>query len=401
MAWNQKSRVVAVAVAIQLAAGAFTAPNTTTDIVAAAPPTNQEEAITADDPTATGSIWQQPRVYLGKTASLSIMVPLRGPGGSSPPSANAWVPGRMLQAAGFAEVRTATALTGTPTGDETTSAIDLGGYVSASGSDNFYVGMPIQHADIGTGIKANSLITAYNGTSKLATIGEVLGSAPATTDWTIPANLTYQQGTLSGAVPLLSVSIWRDKKRYDFRDVRISQLTVDMPVANESNQVFPSVEFQMRGIVEEVDDDTTPAIPESLLIPIPPYRNGKFSLDKVPLGHQSMRYVSNFEVAGPSNAHAAEGQDAYEIMSGSRSTEYDLNQMAVSDFDIDARVDGQTEVASVALWGTTAGNRFGFCVPGQYLDPLNNPGDRNGFVNLTGNGVPSKLNKGATLSVWW
>src|SRR3546814_2589258 len=72
-------------------------------------------------------------------------------------------------------------------------------------------------------------------------------------------------------------------------------------------------------------------------------------------------------------------------MSGDRTLELDLNQMAVADFDIDARVDAQTVVSQMSVWGLGAGNRFGFVAPELLLNPLNNPGDRNGFVNLTGN----------------
>ena len=233
MAWNHKSRIVAVAIAIQSTPGTFAAPNTTSDLIACAPPQNQEEIISAEDPTATGTIWQQPRVFLGKTMTATVTIPLRGPGGSSPPAANAWPVGRLLQAGGCAEIRVATDITSTLGGSETTSAIDMSDYGSANATDNYYVGMPIQQEDLGpSGIKLNSIITAYNGTTKVATFGETLGSAPAGGDWKIPANLTYQLGTLTGSVPLLSMSIWRDKKRYDIRDIRISQWMADMPVAN-------------------------------------------------------------------------------------------------------------------------------------------------------------------------
>lgn len=401
MAWNHKSRVVAMAIAIQSVAGTITQPNMTTDIAAVAPPQNAEEIISAEDPTATGTIWQAPRIMLGKTATMTAMLPLRGPGGSAPPALGEWVPGRLLAAAGFAELRVATDLTATPGAGGTTTALDLTAVSGVSATDDFYIGYPVRHTSIGSGIKANTAIVDYNGTSKVATIGETLGSAITTGTLTIPASLVYQLGTLSSSVPLLSVSIWRDQKRYDFRDVRISQITIDMPVANESSQSFPSLEFQMKGIPVTEADEASPVVPASLLTALPPYRNGKFTLDKVNLGHQSTRFTATYEVAGPSNAAAAEGQDAYEIMGGTRTVEFDLNQMAVTDFNLGTRVDNQTVVPTMSLWGTTAGNRFAFTAPELYLDPFNNPGDRNGFVNLTGNAVPSGVNKSATLAVFW
>lgn len=401
MAWNHKSRVVAMAIAIQSAAGTFDAP-TSSNLIAVSPPSQSEELISADDPTATGSVWENPRIYLGKTSTMSAVMPLRGPGGTAVPAANAWLPGNILQAAGFTEVRTTSAITGTAGASSTTTAVDISdaGF-SASATDDFYVGMPIQHANIGTGLKANSGIVDYNGTSKLATIAETVGSAPTSGTATIPPNLLYQLSTLSTSPPILSVSIWRDKKRYDYRDCTVQSLTIDMPVANESSQTFPSIEFGLKGLLEAVADDTAPALPSTLLTSLAPFRNGKFTLDKVALGHQSTRFSLNLNVGAASNAAAAEGQDAYEIMSGSRTIEMDLNQMAVSDFNIETRVDGQTNVSMMSLWGAGEGNRFVFTCPNAVLDPMNNPGDRNGFVNLTGNALPADVDKSATLAIWW
>ena len=400
MAWNHKTRVVAFAVAIQAVAGIFTPP-TAADIVPVSPPTNSEDIVSTEDPTATGSVWNAARVYLGKTGSAGATMPLRGPGGAAPFAANAWPAGRILQAAGFAEVRTQTAITGSTVAGSTTTALALAN--TASATDDFYVGMPVQTAAIGTGpIKGTSLIVDYNGTTKVADIAETLGTAPGTgVAYTIPANVTYQLGTLGASPPILSVSIWRDKKRYDYKDVRVESLTFDMPVANEQNQVFPSIEFALKGLPAGTSDEVAPALNAAQLTAIAPYRNGKFTLDRVPLGHQSTQFQISAEVAGASNAHAEFGQDAYEIMSGTRTYTLDLNQMAKTDFDIDSRVDNQTTISTQSIWGMGPGNRFGFCVPKMLLDPMNNPGDRNGFVNLTGNAAFQEVDKSATLTIFW
>lgn len=400
MSWNHKSRIVAMAVAIQAVPGVFTTP-TSADIIPVAPPTNGEDLVSTEDPTATGSVWDAPRVYLGKTGNVGATAPLRGPGGGAPFAANAWPLGRVLQASGWAEIRTAAAIAGVTQAGSTTTAIVLA--AAASAVDDFYVGMPIQTALIGTGpVKGSSLIVDYNGTSKSAAIGETMGGAPGVAvAYTIPPNVTYQLGTLTTDPPLLSVTVWRDKKRYDYRDVRISQLTIDKPVANEQNQVYPSIEFAMKGLPAGVTDATTPSLTPAQLGAIAPYRNGKFSLDKIALGHQSARFAINSDVAGASNAHAEFGQDGYEIMRGSREISFDLNQMSVTDFDIDSRVDGQTTISTMSLWGLGAGNRFGFTAPEIVLNPMNNPNDRNGFVNLTGNAAFVGVDKSATLTLWW
>ena len=144
MAWNHRSRVVAMAIAIQPTAGVFAAPNTTTDLMAVSVPNNSFEAITADDPTATGAIWASPRVFLGKTGTAGATFPMRGPGGVAPPAANVWVPGRVLQSAGWSEVILATPTVAITQAGSTTSLIALAAAESAV--DDFLVGAPIQQA---------------------------------------------------------------------------------------------------------------------------------------------------------------------------------------------------------------------------------------------------------------
>lgn len=401
MAWNHKSRVTAMAIAIQPVGGVFTAP-TANDLIPVSPPTNGDDIVSAEDPTATGSVWAAPRVYLGRTSNAGATMALRGPGGAAPPAANAWVPGRVLQAAGFTEVRLAAAITAALIAGSTTTGFKLD--AAASAVDDFYIGMPIQHAVIGTvgTVKGTSVVVDYDGTAKLASIGETVVAPAAASQYTIPANLTYVLGTLTTAPPLLSVSIWRDKKRYNYKDCRPTSLTLDNPVSNEANTGYPSMEFALKGLPESVVDEASPVLPNSVLqIPIPPYRAGKFYLDRVKLGHQSNRFTMSAETAGASNANADFGQDPYEIMSGDRSVELDLNQMAVSDFAIDSRVDAQTIMSMMSVWGLAAGNRFAFSVPEIVLNPMNNPGDRNGFVNLTGNAAFAGVDKSAALSLFW
>lgn len=390
-----------MAVAIQATPGIFTAPSAPDDLIPVSPPTNGDDIVSSEDPTATGSVWNAARVYLGRTSNAGATFALRGPGGAAPPLANAWPQGRILQAAGFTEVRLAAALTAALQAGSTAQALSLD--AAASAVDDFYIGMPIQHAAIGAAasVKGTSVVMDYDGTSKLATIGETIVAPAAGSNYTIPANLTYVLGTLTTAPPLLSVSIWRDKKRYDYMDCRPTSLTIDMPVSNEQNQGYPSVEFALKGLPAGDADEASPALPSALLTTIPPYRAGKFYLDRVKLGHQSNRFTMNAEAAGASNANADFGQDAYEIMSGDRSIELDLNQMNITDFAINSRVDAQTIISMMSVWGMGVGNRFAFSTPEIVLNPLNNPGDRNGFVNLTGNAAFTGVDKSAALSLFW
>jgi len=400
MAWNHRSRIVAMAIALQVLPDTFVQPSLATDLIAVSAPTNTPEGITADDSTATGTVWETNRILLGKAATVGATVPLRGPGGVAPPAANAWAPGRVLQSAGWAEIRKATANTSALAAVGTATTLTLANTENAT--DDFLVGAPIQHTVIGTGFKATSLVTDYNGTTKVATIGETMGTNAASgSNYTIPAFLLYQLGTLTTPPPALSISIWRDKKRYDYKNWTPSSLAINIPVANEANTGFPDMTFSGRAVVVAVVDESSPVLPSALLqVPVAPARNGKFYLDRVKLGHQSLAFTESATVGAQSNQNQAYGQDAFDILSGSRATAIDLNQMNVSDFDLHAREDAQTVMPVMSTWGVGAGNNWGFVQPAIALDPFA-PGDRNGYVNLTGNAVTVDVDKSAALVIWW
>lgn len=399
MAWNHKARIFAMAIAIQPVAGVFTAP-TLAGLLPVASPTFSIEAITADDPTATGSVWDNARVYLGKTVTAGGTYPLRGPGGASPPAANGWPFGLVLQSGGWAEIVRNAATNAVLQAGSTTTSLVLA--ASESAVDDFLVGAPLQTAAVGAGFRQTTVIRDYVGASKTAILAETLGSAPAAgVNYTIPASLSYVLGTVNTDPPQLSIRIWRDKKRYDIMDWRPQSIAMDIPVANEANTSFPSSEFSGKGNLFAVADDTSPALPSSILAtPVPPARAGKFYLDSVRLGHQSIRFTQDMETGAASNQNQDSGQDGYDILSGRRTVEWDLNNMAITDFDIDARVDAQASVPFLSTWGLGAGNRFGFMLPNNVLDP-GSPGERNGYVNLTGNAFPKDVDKSAALTIWW
>lgn len=397
MPWNHRTRVVAVGIAIQPVPGVFTAP-TAADLIGVSTPNNAEDIISAQDPTMTGGIWEAPRIYLGRTGTAGATVPMRGWGGGAVPAANAFVWGRILQAAGFAEIRQQVATNAVLQAGSTASSLVLAAAESAV--DDFLIGAPISQAALGTGFQQYSLISDYIGATKTAHLPETIVPPAAGQAYEIPPHLTYLLGTMTAAPPLLSMSVWRDKKRYNYRDCRLTSLGFDFPVANEANQVFPSFDFTAKGNRESVVDEASPLLPDAVLrVPVPALRGGKFVMDRVKLGHASLRAGINAEVGAASNANQAAGQDGYEIISGSRTIETDLNQMNVTDFDLDARIDNQTVMSMLTTWGAGAGNRFGFLLPGVVLDP-HNPGDRNGFVNLTGAAHAVDVDKSMALAIW-
>lgn len=400
MAWNHRSAVVAMAVCIQLVEGVYTPPTLPDHIVAVSVPNNNYESITADDPTATGAVWRSRRIYLGRTGTSGATIPIRGPGGAAPPALNTWPVGFFFQAAGCAEIRQAAPAIEAFQAGSSTVAVVLANTRSAV--DDTYIGTPITFAEAGTGFRATTLIQDYTGATRTANLGETLGAAPAAAGaYTIPAHLSYRLGTLTTAPPLLSMVIWRDGKAYRYKDWRPTSFSVDEPVTNEANSVFPSIDVSGKCTPAGVADEVGPLVPDSVLAISPAAcRAGKWCLDRTKLGHQSTRFVINVDVGAPSNQNADAGQDAYVITGGNRSVTLDVNDMAVADFDFETRVDNQTIMPILSTWGAGAGNRFGMILPNVVLDPFN-PGDRNGFVNLTGDAQPTDVGNSMAFTIWW
>ncbi len=400
MSWNHRDRPFAVAIALQPTPGQFVMPALdATGLLGVSTPNNANTAVTAPDPTATGTIWDAPRIFMGKSGTGGGTIPMRGPGGTAPPDANAWPVGLIMQACGFAEIRRAAPSAATALGaGSSTTAMVLANTESAT--DDFLIGQAVQNAQIGTGFRQTTLIQDYVGATKTAMLAETLGGAPTGT-YLFPAQLTYLLGTLNQPPPLFSLVVWRDKKIYRYSDCAITTWGFDMPVGNEQNQSFPALDFAMKGTPLPPIDGTTPALPQEILnVPVPTARGGKFFLDRIKLGHTGAKMNIGLTTGAASNQNQDSGQDNQDILSGNRNLDLTLNQMNVSDFDLDARENNQTIMPYLSTWGGGSGNNFGFLLPGLVIDPLN-PQSGNGYVTLSGNAIPIQNDKSVAISVWW
>lgn len=397
MSWNHRDRLFGVAITLQPTPGQFVLGGQA-NLLAVASPNNGDDVVSAPDPTQTGTIWEAPRIFIGLSGTGGGTIPLRGPGGAQPPLANAWPFGIVMQACGFAEIRraAATAAQALVAGTTTTMTLAAG----ESSVDDFYTGMPIQNANVGTGFRQTTLIQDYIGATKQAILAETLATAAAG-QYIMPAGLSYVLGTLGTAPPLFSMSVWRDKKRYDYRDCIISNWALDVPVGNEANQSYPSLDFSMKGVPLPPVDDATIPLPQSVInVPVPLARAGKFYLDKVKLGHSDAKLTLGLTSGAAPNQNQDQGQDGYDILSGNRQMDMTLNQMNVTDFDLDTRIRNQVHMAMLSTWGQGSGNYMGLLIPDLVLDPLK-PGSANGYVTLGGNALPAQLDKGAALSFWY
>lgn len=391
-----KENIAALGITIQPTPGQYNEPNTTTDLLAVSAPDDGSDAITGEDPTLTGAVWQAPRLFLGRRGRAGATSVLRGPGGSSPPAAGANVLGRILQAAGFAEIVTSTAITGTAAAGGAVDKIVLAS--GASSVDDFYTGMPIQHPLIGTGrARGTSIIRAYDGASRTATLMESVGAAITSGTYTIPPSLTYLL-TQGANIPLLSAKVWRHKKARRYRDCALTSFALNIPVANDASTELATVEFSMAGVPMTSVDEAAPTLPSALLSPPVPAKAGKFVFNGIKVGHQSMRIEFGLESGALPNMNFDEGQESYELLSGTRTVNLDLNEVLKATLDLEALTDAQARVPILSNHGTQPGMSFAVGVRNTYLDPFN-PTGRNGFVAVTGAAQPIDPDKAISISM--
>lgn len=393
---SHKENIVAVGVTIQPTPGVFNAPGIA-DLMPVSTPDSGYDPITADDDTMTGTMWAAPRQFLGQRGRAGATARLRGPGGAAPPAAGAWVLGRILQAAGFTETRNAAPITAAAAaGNVNVDQIILA--AGASAVDDFYKGWPIAHATLGAGMRAYSMVRSYIGATKVLELSENAAAAIAAGNYTFPAGLFYTLST-GAVIPSLSCSVWRHRKRYDYRDCAISSFALNVPVSNDAQTDSPSVEFGLVGVpILPAVDDVAPALPSALMTPPPPAKAGKFGLAKTLLGHQTLRIELGLDTGAPPNQNFDAGQEAYEIMSGTRTVTLDINQQLAAGLALDALVTNQTPTPLESIWGLAVGNRFGVGVPNLLLNPFS-PSGRNGFVGMNGDAALNDIDRSINLAL--
>jgi hypothetical protein len=148
-----KSNNTAVALAIQAAAGTFTTPSQPTDLMPVSQFRWNITSVNLANDEYTGAPIKNAAQVAGKRVAWSYNVKLRPPGGATIPAANAFLLGRILQAAKYTELRTTTAI---PAAAEagtagTTNSLTLG--AGATGTADLYKGMAIQLNGQGTTLK--------------------------------------------------------------------------------------------------------------------------------------------------------------------------------------------------------------------------------------------------------
>jgi hypothetical protein len=193
------------------------------------------------------------RPYLGSSeqipaairATLGFEIEIAGAGTAG--NAPAWAP--LLRACAFAQNLLATAHTGTATaGAASTITLAAG----ASAVDNAYRGMLIRLTG-GTGSGQQRVITAYNGTTKVATVTPAWGVTPTgTTTYSVDAQASY--APVSTAFE--SVTLYAN---VDGRLHRMTGARGSVEFVMNAKEL-PVMRFNFTGIYQAVSDAAAPAV---------------------------------------------------------------------------------------------------------------------------------------------
>ncbi len=371
------STKTAVAIAVQSGPGTWGNP-TAADLYPCSAARLQIDAISAENPEYTGTIHRQGALIIGKTASITLTFLIRPPGGSSPPAAGAWVPGRVLRAAGFTENLMAAAIPASAEalGSATTTSATLG--AGAAATAGLYKGLGISL--VGGGASYMQRLTSIRDYSaaKLAALFETYGTAP-TGNYQIPKQLAYSLSA-SAALPWLSVGGWYDAVRYDIIDCSVSALKFNFPTATRDSTEFPTMEVTLEGDLYAFTDEACPAIP-ALGAP-PSFKDGDFWLAGKALGGSSFSLDMGAQLGRPPNANRASGNDPAQMTETRRSAQITLNHNSKAAFDPIALADAQSLHGLFAQYGYGAGSAVQFNIPNGRLS-YPNPDNGGAFVTQT------------------
>lgn len=353
------------------------------------------EGITIDNDEYTGTPWKNGASVAGKRATLSFNVKLRPPGGgASPPAADAFLPGLLLQAAKFTENRITTAV---PAAPEVGSAGTTTGYTlgaGATGTLDLYKGLAISVTDQGTDYKTRmTAITAYTA-AKAATFPETYAAAPTGT-YQIPKQLSYQLDYTVTDPTLLSLKLWLDGHRFDLMNVRIASLQIVLPTSTKQNAAFPEMQVSLTCDISANSAQATPAVTSLGAVPL--IKDGDAWLNRVKVGVATATIDLSVQTEFPPNPNKVDGSDAAEIVSLAPSVSMTRQRYLPSFFDALALADAQTVIPFWLQWGSAVGAMVQVLVTAGRLN-YQSPDTGGALINETGDLLIDPSNKGINIT---
>ena len=304
----------------------------------------------------------------GMSAELGFDVLLKGAGsaGAAPEF------GDLIKACGWAETITASPVPAAPEAvgsGSTATAVVLG--ASASATDQVYRGMPL---DLTGTPAALAFISDYAGSSKTATITDLLGAAPdnLSTQWQVPANVLYAPA--SASIPSLTLYLYLDGVVYKLVGCRGS---FNLSLSSGGIGRFS---FTFQGMFLAKADAAVPAAAYDASRP-PPFKGGAMLVDRKAAALENLSLDVGNEQTFPDNPNAAEGFDPSIITRRNVTGSINPLETLIATRDIMADFRAGTQRIVHARYGATAGNRVGVTVPAA-LYTGQTPGDRSGLATV-------------------
>lgn len=357
-----KTANTAVSIALQTSgAGTFDEPTKPDDLMPVSQCRLDIQGVTIENDEYLGTIIRNAPDISGKQVTLAYNVKLRPPTGGSIPAANAFLLGRILQAAKYTELRTATAIPASAealAGGSTTTIAQLS--TGATGTADLYKGMGILLKDKGATFKAQlAAIRSYDA-SKNAELMETLGGTPSD-DYQIPVQLGYMRSVDSSDPPLLSQELWIHGHRFDLMDGRVTGLQLVIPTSTKRQAAYPELQVTYDCTIYANAAETTPSVTPLGAVPL--FRDGKMLLNRIAVGGSTFTIDNGLQTEDPPNPNQVEGVDAAELVGGTAIISMTRQKYLPSVIDTLALADAQAQHPFWAQWGSDGGSMVQIVVP--------------------------------------
>lgn len=376
-----KANKTALAIAQQPIIDTFVQPSASTEVMPILNVNFNIQGVTVANEEYTGTVHRNGDEVIGKNVTLTFNVYIRPPAGGAVPAANAYLPGRLLQAAKFTENRVSAPIPAAAEaigGGATTSSVTLG--AGAAATAGLYKGLLVSLAGIGT--KYPDRLTAIRSYSaaKVAALCETLGAVP-TGNYQIPAQLAYQRSISESEPDPLSQSLWLDGLRFDLINMKVSGFRINLPTSSRGQGANPMFEVTMTGTIYATADEATPVVPA--LGAVPKFRDGDLWIAGKAVGGSSLVIDLGLRTAAPPNPNKSDGSDAEELVESKTSITADLQKYRKAQFDTLALADAQAQHPVWAQYGYGAGSVVSINVPDARLN-YRSPNVGQDHVNETG-----------------
>lgn len=382
----------AIAIVKQAAEGTFDTP-TSGDRYPCSNVQLNIEGVTVENPEYLGGTMRPPPEVLGKRVTLSYDLLLRPPGGGSVPSADAYIPGRVLQAAKYTESRFATAIASEALGvGSTTNMAKLGS--TAAATAGLYKGMLVSLVGMGATYQSRlTPIRAYNA-SKEATLMQTFGST-ITGNYSIPAQLSYHLAIDAADPPYLSQDLWIAGIKYSLRDCRVTQFGTVLPTTTRDGGDIPLFRVTMDVTIDAYVDEAAPAV--TALGAVPKFRDGKHYVSHFAMAGQSVEIDLGAQVERQPNPNRPDGSDPACLTATQPVISANWKATTKAELDTLALADAQAHHPWFALYGYSAGNTVCINAPDCLWDYHNYAANgglwgRNGNLYLKVDARPLSIN---------